>query len=341
VIKAALRGWWDVVWMARGGPDWLMLAVDGMLIGLSVFSLVWIARAARARAALMLACQTALLLGVVGWSIGRYPRTSGYSRTETPPAPELDQAFIHLRAQTMPGDGAVVTLFQDDNLAWLEAPFVGPPDIGLPLEAPLRPSSLALLEKTPGWYGRLWVVSRGTLPGDPHNGVEAWLANYAFVGQASQVGDFRMVPYAFAADGLELRDVGRSFGGQGLRLTAYASHLGGPVRRSWLNVWLRWEASQAPPQNYTVFVHLLDPGGRLAAQHDGQPQASYAPTADWPVGMPVDDRHCLLIPADLPPGDYALTVGLYDPVSGQRLPVDGISGDALTLQHVNIPPIDQ
>ena len=32
-------------------------------------------------------------------------------------------------------------------------------------------------------------------------------------------------------------------------------------------------------------------------------------------------RYGLLLPADLPVGSYTIAVGLYDPESGQRLPV--------------------
>ena len=37
--------------------------------------------------------------------------------------------------------------------------------------------------------------------------------------------------------------------------------------------------------------------------------------------MPGPDRYGILLPADIVPGTYTVAVGLYDPVTGQRLPV--------------------
>ena len=76
---------------------------------------------------------------------------------------------------------------------------------------------------------------------------------------------------------------------------------------------------------YKVFLHLLDAQGRLVAQHDSEPVGGLAPTTAWPPGATVRDRRALVLPDQLPPGSYTLSVGMYtgdDP--GQRLRV----GDA-------------
>ena len=43
------------------------------------------------------------------------------------------------------------------------------------------------------------------------------------------------------------------------------------------------------------------------------------PTSTWQAGEEIVDHYGLLLPATLPAGRYTLAVGLYDPVSGQRL----------------------
>jgi hypothetical protein len=60
----------------------------------------------------------------------------------------------------------------------------------------------------------------------------------------------------------------------------------------------------------------------LVAQHDSPPNGGYTPTSIWLPGKEVVDRHGLVLPSDLPPGDYRLIAGLYNPTTGERLPVD-------------------
>jgi hypothetical protein len=74
-----------------------------------------------------------------------------------------------------------------------------------------------------------------------------------------------------------------------------------------------------------VFVHLLDAGGRIAAQSDGPPGAGRAPTDGWSPGDVVDDRRELAAPA----GEYRVVVGLYDPRTGVRLPATTEAGQPL------------
>ncbi len=80
-----------------------------------------------------------------------------------------------------------------------------------------------------------------------------------------------------------------------------------------LVVALAWEALRQLPQNYAVSVRLLDSAGATLAQHDGQPNYGFSPTALWVPGEPVLDRHYLTLPPGLSTDeDYALQVVLYD-----------------------------
>ena len=66
------------------------------------------------------------------------------------------------------------------------------------------------------------------------------------------------------------------------------------------------------------------------------------PASAWTEGVDVVDRHGILLPGDLPAGAYRLLIGLYDPASGARLPVeseDGVVFDgALPLGTVTVVP---
>ena len=86
-----------------------------------------------------------------------------------------------------------------------------------------------------------------------------------------------------------------------------------------LDVTLHWHALETPDRNYHSFVHLLDPGGNILAQHDGSPGEGQLPTLGWLPGEYLTDAHPIQIPADLPDGEYQLGVGLYDPTTAVRL----------------------
>jgi len=50
------------------------------------------------------------------------------------------------------------------------------------------------------------------------------------------------------------------------------------------------------------------------------------------------DFHQVPIGANVPPGDYALRVGLYDEASGIRIKcVDASGGDAIVLTKISLP----
>jgi hypothetical protein len=102
-----------------------------------------------------------------------------------------------------------------------------------------------------------------------------------------------------------------------------------------LAVSFHWRCVRPPDADYAVFVHLLDARGETVVQHDGWPQGGVYPTSICDEGEVLLDEHPLLLPANLPPGDYRLRVGLYRPESGERLSVAG-GGDSVELGPVEL-----
>ncbi len=98
-------------------------------------------------------------------------------------------------------------------------------------------------------------------------------------------------------------------------------------RRGGDGVVLYWRTRRELPLALTVFVHVLDADGNLVGQADHVPQGGRAPTTGWLPGEVVTDAFTL--PVELQPG-WRLRVGLYDPVSGARLPLDA-GGDAVEI----------
>ncbi len=90
-----------------------------------------------------------------------------------------------------------------------------------------------------------------------------------------------------------------------------------------LHLTLFWQAAGPLDRGYTVFVHLLDATGAIRAQRDAPPGQGALPTTGWVAGEFLRDAYELPIDSALPPGDYTLAVGLYDPATGQRLPLAG------------------
>ncbi len=78
----------------------------------------------------------------------------------------------------------------------------------------------------------------------------------------------------------------------------------------------RWLAQEPIAYPRRIFVHLVDPQTKqLIAQHDGLD----SPTRFWRGGDQITQIHQLTIPAETPPGEYELWIGLYDPATGVRV----------------------
>ncbi len=93
--------------------------------------------------------------------------------------------------------------------------------------------------------------------------------------------------------------------------------------RDALTLSLVWRAAATSELSYSAFVHLADDAGRVWAQSDAVPANWTRPTTGWLAGEYIVDIHTLTLPGDLSPGTYRLFVGLYDPVSRDRVAVAG------------------
>jgi hypothetical protein len=75
---------------------------------------------------------------------------------------------------------------------------------------------------------------------------------------------------------------------------------------------------------------------------DSVPLRGEAPTTSWVTGEIISDQYDIVVDPEAPPGNYVIEIGVYDPSTGQRLPVfaNGHSeeGDRLLLEEVKILP---
>jgi hypothetical protein len=95
---------------------------------------------------------------------------------------------------------------------------------------------------------------------------------------------------------------------------------------------LYWHSLAAALPDYTVFVHVIDTAtGEALVMHDHPPDRQ---TSQWDQYEWVFDERS--IPLDVPPGTYAIQLGLYD-ASGNRLPVNGDPLGILELAPFEMP----
>lgn len=115
-------------------------------------------------------------------------------------------------------------------------------------------------------------------------------------------------------------------------------------RGQMVDLTLFWRGQKKVNTPYSVFVHLINSNGKLVQQIDTEPGAGTLPTPAWTPGITVTDRYEMEVPANLPPGEYQLRVGMYP--TGQplnRLPVTDpgkaeVDGNSILIRRITILP---
>jgi hypothetical protein len=183
------------------------------------------------------------------------------------------------------------------------------------------------------------MVTSGFPPAAPDNAVERWLALNAFKASDRWLDDVRLVGYATGkGQSVATRVVNARLGDEVVLTTVSVSESAQAGQS--LAVEFSWLALKRPIADYNVFLQLLTSDGLPAAQHDSPPNGGYTPTSAWSADQEVADRHGLILPSDLPAGDYRLITGLVNPVTGQRLLV-GPGQDFVELGPIAIESGDQ
>ncbi len=223
------------------------------------------------------------------------------------------------------------------------------PVYALPEERPPRRERLeAQLASIARRHRTLYVLLWGTAESDPEGIMERWLNEHAYKALDVWRGDVRFLIYAtprYDEPPVLTRPL-RAQLGDAIRLRQFSLWTPDVLPGEVVQVQLTWEALAPPRGRYKVFLQLLGPNDRLIAQRDTEPKGGDRPTSTWQAGERIVDNYGLLIPLATPPGRYRLIAGMYDPTTGQRLPVreDGRSGDyvvlpaTITVRRPSTPP---
>lgn len=211
----------------------------------------------------------------------------------------------------------------------------------LPDSRPLDPArTAAQLTEIAGRFDRIFVLYWGDAQADPERFIESWLNANTFKAGDQWFGQVRLATYASARPATEPATPADARFGEHIRLLGYTLRAAGLAPGDIVQVTFFWRTDAPLAARYKVFVHLYaDVNAPPVAQQDGEPGGGLALTTTWAPGARVIDNHGVLIPPDLPSGPYQLLIGLYDLVSGARLPVtvgDTIIGDRLDLGQISL-----
>jgi 4-amino-4-deoxy-L-arabinose transferase-like glycosyltransferase len=92
------------------------------------------------------------------------------------------------------------------------------------------------------------------------------------------------------------------------------SRLDPPQRKAPMTIKLFWETYNTPAADYTLFAHLIGPDDKIYAQTNPPYR-----TSQWGIDRYVTTELPIELPESAPGGIYRLTIGLYNPISQQRL----------------------
>jgi len=287
----------DFAWL-KPQIDWLTLALLIFVALISALTLVYYTKATRPYTLWPVVASTLLMASVTGFTLARYKQDGNRDFVEmveviTNYSGPDDALILNSPAET--------TLLQNHYKGNL-------PVYGLfEGEPPLPPERGELLQALTAQYRRLWLI-----PGGLNDGLDLWLSEKGYRAFDELFGEERLALYFFPSQPLAERAKEATFG-EKIALKGY-----GITERvkpaDVLAVNLHWKVIATSPIDYHLFLHLVDQEGRLWAQQD-----SRKPTSSWQPGEEVDDKQALLLPRDIPPGQYQILVGFYILETGQRL----------------------
>jgi hypothetical protein len=181
--------------------------------------------------------------------------------------------------------------------------------------------------------GPFWLIAD---EGDPDTRednlkTEQWVIDHACPIDSASAGTGRVMRFATAPTG-GTQVANTTFNGE-IALNSYRLSPSAVKPGAALCVELNWEALKTPAEDYTVYIHVSDPEGKLIAQNDMQPRNGFAPTTQWKTGEKISDKHGLILPANLPAGEYNVRIGLYR--SSDQTPAQPV---AIDLTQISVAP---
>ena len=107
-----------------------------------------------------------------------------------------------------------------------------------------------------------------------------------------------------------------------------------------VNISFFWQGLKIPERDISVFVHVRDADNANAAQMDFRPYDGYYVTAAQLAGPDLREARKMMLPQDLPAGNYRVLMGVYYTDTMERLPVanDTTGENAVELATFKVAP---
>lgn len=295
--------------------------------------LAWALAAIWARSPIGLAAALLLLAGMTLPSLGGYVYSKSYE-VLAPFDPSADWRYLHGRTRAQD-----IVFFNVLSLAGTYERYrtaADPPwSYALRWDPVIEPLDAAVqrVHQATGSHKHLWfVLYKGTVAANYD--LKHWLDENLYPAWGGWREDTLYLGYVAPSEPLLPVRVRASFEGgivlEGAAFTPTARR-GGEVALE-----LTWRTTMPIAASYKVFTHLYNESGRLVAQHDSVPANEEDPTSSWTPGEIITDRHGLMLP-DVTPSSLRLVIGLYDPATGQRLPLTE-GGDEVIVGPVKVVP---
>ncbi len=177
---------------------------------------------------------------------------------------------------------------------------------------------------------------------DPYHSAEQWLNRHGYRAWDSWYDGVELVLYGttWGKEELPLERSVDAYWEEGISLEGYGLSDDEIQAGGILRLTFHWRALNRVDDNLKVFVHLLDEGGSLVAQRDSEPVGGSRPMRSWDEGEAIEDNYGLLVPATVVPGHYTLLMGMYSPLTGDRLMIRNnegtLLGDSLLLNSIAV-----
>jgi len=162
--------------------------------------------------------------------------------------------------------------------------------------------------------------------------VQMWLATQAWATEPTYHNGIRVTLYGLDTGTATTVPLDIDFGTALTLQDATLSTLE-PAPGDLLRMTTHWLTKEQAPE-WKFSLRLEDAAGQTMQMIDYTPQNWFAPTNAWIVGQPARDQRGILLPADLSPGEYRLTLRLYDPATGA--PVETTRGQDVELARLRI-----
>jgi hypothetical protein len=130
----------------------------------------------------------------------------------------------------------------------------------------------------------------------------------------------------------------------GIRLLGYGIETAEVEPGGLVDLTLYWQADAPIQRRYKVFTHLLgdaynaETNGFVWGQQDNEPAGDTRPTSTWRAGEVIEDPYAIVVAAHAPAGAYEIELGMYDPASGERVPVLDDAG-VQVADRIVLPPV--